>query len=78
MSKITATAARNRFGQFLEMAQAGPVNVQKNGRDVAVLLSPAEFRRLQQNGASRVNPRLELLIDESMEQRDAIYKALAK
>ena len=35
MSEITATDAKNRFGQVLEMAQAEPVHVQKNGSSSA-------------------------------------------
>jgi len=35
MAKMTATDAKNKFGQVLEMAQAEPVAIQKNGRDVA-------------------------------------------
>ena len=45
MAKITATDAKNRFGQVLEMARTEPVHVQKNGRDVAVVISPEEFER---------------------------------
>ena len=48
MSTITATDAKNRFGQVLEMARSEPVRVQKNGRDVAVVLSPEEFERYQE------------------------------
>ena len=38
MSAISATDAKNRFGQVLESARTEPVHVQKNGRDVAVRL----------------------------------------
>lgn len=52
MSKITATNARQKFGQFLEMAQTEPVHVQKYGRDVAVLVSATEYRRLKKSAPS--------------------------
>ncbi len=79
MSAITATEAKNRFGQLLEMAQAGPVHVQKNGRDVAVVLSPEEFRRLlADKPAPKVRPAVEVLLRRSIERHDELYKALAK
>jgi prevent-host-death family protein len=45
---LTATNAKNRFGEMIDMAQAGPVRVQRQGRDVAVVLSPKEFRRISE------------------------------
>jgi prevent-host-death family protein len=79
MAAMSATEAKNRFGQALEMAQAGPVHVQKNGRDVAVMISPEEFRRLSAGReAPRVRPAVEALLARSIKQHDALYKALAK
>lgn len=46
MSAITATDRRNKFGQVLEMARAGPVRIQENGRDVAVVVSPEQYEAL--------------------------------
>src|SRR4051794_24843613 len=66
MSAITATDAKNRFGQVLEMGRAEPVHVQKNGRDVAVVLSPEEFQRYQQAiQRGGVNPLIARLYEES-------------
>lgn len=56
MRTLTATDARNRFGELIDMAQAGPVFVQRQGRDVAVVLSPEEFRRLSEAASGKVNP----------------------
>lgn len=47
MREVTATAAKNRFGQLLDAAQRGPVRVTKNGRAVTVMLSVGEFERLR-------------------------------
>jgi prevent-host-death family protein len=78
MAAMTATEAKNRFGQALDMAQAGPVHIQKNGRDVAVLLSAEEYRRLQAGkGAPQVRPAVEALLARSIERHGALYKALA-
>ena len=79
MSAITATDAKNRFGQLLEMARAEPVHVQKNGRDVAVVLSPEEYARLTASAeAPRVRPAIEALLRRSIVRRKSLYEALAK
>lgn len=79
MNTITATDAKNRFGQVLDMAQAAPVHVQKNGRDVAVVLSAAEYESLvAERSRPRVNPRVEALHRESMKRWAKVYEALAK
>lgn len=79
MSEITATDAKNRFGQVLEMAQAEPVRIQKNGRDVAVVLSPEEYRKLvEQAGTPKVQSIVENLLARSIDRRRSLYEALAK
>jgi len=79
MDTISATDAKNKFGQVLEMAQAEPVRVQKNGRDVAVVLSPQQYDAMQrENDASRVNPLIVKLHGESVKRWGKVYEALAK
>jgi len=79
MAEISATDAKNRFGQMLEMAQAGPVRIQKNGRDVAVVLSPEQYSALQREGsAPRVNPLIQKLHKDSLSRWGKVYEALAK
>jgi prevent-host-death family protein len=79
MSSITATDAKNRFGQVLEMARTEPVHVQKNGRDVAVVVSPEQFARMQAAAAKpAVNPLVARLHNESVERYRKVYEALAK
>ena len=79
MTAISATDAKNRFGQVLEMAQAEPVHIQKNGRDVGVLISPAEYERLNAaNSSPKVRPAVERLLAKSIERRKSLYEALAK
>jgi prevent-host-death family protein len=79
MSTITATDAKNRFGQVLEMARTEPVRVQKNGRDVGVVISPEEFQRYQDvMSAPKVRPRIEDLLQKSIKKRKSLYEALAK
>jgi prevent-host-death family protein len=79
VSTITATDAKNRFGQVLEMARTEPVRVQKNGRDVGVVISPEEFERYQAVMATpKVRPRIEELLQRSIKKRESLYQALAK
>lgn len=79
MAAITATEAKNKFGQVLEMAQAEPVRIQKNGRDVAIVLSPEQYGALVANSnAPKVRPIVETLMAKSIERRRSLYEALAK
>jgi len=78
MKTITASAAKNRFGELIDMAQSEPVRVQRQGRDVAVVLSPEEFRRLSEAARGRVSPAVERLHAESVKRWARVYEALAK
>ena len=75
----SATDAKNRFGEVLEMARKEPVHIQKNGRDVAVVLSPEEYQSLQQ-ALTRpvVNPLVVKLHEDSVRRYREVYEALAK
>ena len=77
MQSNTASEAKNKFGQLLEMAQAEPIRILKNGRDVAVMLSPEDFKRLLDN-KSNVNPVVIKLHEKSMSRWAKVYEALAK
>ncbi len=79
MSTVTATEAKNRFGQVLDMAQAGPVRIQKSGRDVAVVLSAEQYATLTaQAPQPKVRPAIERLMAKSIDKRASLYEALAK
>ncbi|HEV2896936.1 MAG TPA: type II toxin-antitoxin system Phd/YefM family antitoxin [Pseudaminobacter sp.] len=78
MKTLSATDAKNRFGELIDMAQAGPVRVQRQGRDVAVVLSPGEFRRLSEAAGDKVNPAVQKLHAESAKRWAKVYEALAK
>jgi prevent-host-death family protein len=49
--QVTATEAKNRFGQMLDAAQAGPVIIEKSGRRHSVLLSMREYEALRRSSA---------------------------
>ncbi|MBL8599387.1 MAG: type II toxin-antitoxin system Phd/YefM family antitoxin [Devosia sp.] len=79
MVEISATDAKNKFGEVLEMARKEPVRIQKNGRDVAVMLSAEEYKRLaEESSAPRVNPLVVKLHAESVKRWGKVYEALAK
>lgn len=78
MKVFSASDAKNRFGQLIDMAQAEPVRVQRQGRDIAVVISPEEFRRLAEAARGRVNPAVERLHAESAARWARVYEALAK
>lgn len=76
---MTATDAKNRFGELLDLARRQPVHVQKNGRTVAVMLSPEEYRHLvEASAAPKVRPIVEKLLEKSIERRRSLYEALAR
>lgn len=79
MARINATDAKNRFGQLLEMAKVEPVHVQKNGRDVGVVISPEQYERLLElSSAPKVRPAIDDLLAKSIERRRSLYQALAR
>ena len=47
MKKVAATEAKNRLGAILDEAQREPIVIQRQDRDVAVVLSMAEFERIR-------------------------------
>jgi prevent-host-death family protein len=48
MLEITATDAKNRFGQMLDACQTEPVFIAKSGRRHGVLLSMQQYQLLSQ------------------------------
>jgi antitoxin Phd len=78
MKILSASNAKNRFGEMIDMAQSGPVRVQRQGRDVAVVLSPEEFQRLSEAASGRISPAMRKLHADSARRWAKVYKALAK
>ncbi|HEX9465479.1 MAG TPA: type II toxin-antitoxin system Phd/YefM family antitoxin [Alphaproteobacteria bacterium] len=46
MIKVSSTEFQNEVGRYIDAAQAEPVVVTSHGREKAVVISPAEYRRL--------------------------------
>jgi prevent-host-death family protein len=76
MKVVQATEAKNRFGEMLEDAISEPVVIQKNGRDVAVLMSKAEFD-LHYRTVSK-KELVQRYHEESIEKFGPLYEALAR
>lgn len=47
MRTVSATEAKQRLAALLDAAQREPVMIRRQKRDVAVILSPAEYDRLR-------------------------------
>ena len=47
MKTVSSTEIKNRLGQYLESTIGEPVLIEKAGRPVAVVVSYAEYQRLQ-------------------------------
>jgi prevent-host-death family protein len=76
MKTVQATEAKNNFGKLLEDALVEPVTIQKNGREVAVILSFEVFKSLTQNAGVGADVRTSL--ERSIKRWDDVYRALAK
>lgn len=44
---MSASDAKNNFGELLDFAKTRPMKIEKNGRPVAVVISAEEFERLE-------------------------------
>lgn len=76
MKTIQATDAKNRFGELLEDTASGPVRIQKNGRDVAVVMSSTDYDQHFQKASRKAL--VERYHEESIERFGPLYEALAK
>jgi prevent-host-death family protein len=47
MKSVPATEAKNRLGAILDEAQRGPIVIRRQDRDIAVVLSMADYERLR-------------------------------
>ena len=48
MKTVAATEAKNRLGALLDDAQREPIVIRRQDRDIAVVLSMADYERLQE------------------------------
>ncbi|MCB1448916.1 MAG: type II toxin-antitoxin system prevent-host-death family antitoxin [Nitratireductor sp.] len=76
MRRFTATEAKNRFGELLELSSSEPVAISKSGRNIRVVLSVEEYDRLVKSGSKREMVRK--YHEESMAEFEELYQELAK
>lgn len=48
MKTLASKEAKDHFGELLDTAQREPVTIEKKGRPVAVVMSLAEYKRLEE------------------------------
>lgn len=52
MKTVAATEAKNRLGAILDAAQREPIVIRRQDRDIAVVLSMADYDRLRSSNVS--------------------------
>ena len=52
MRYVSASEAKQRLAALLDAAQREPVTIRRQNRDVAVVVSPADFQRLTRNNVA--------------------------
>lgn len=77
MKRFSATDAKNRFGELMEQSGNEPVAIQKNGRDVRIVLAAEEYERLV-SASSGLDPSVKSSLERSMKRWDKLYTALAR
>ena len=80
MRDITASDAKNRFGELLDTVLEEPVVIRRDGRDVAVVVSAAEFARLRDGAVEpdTASERVKALHEVGTRRYASVYKALAE
>ncbi|MCG7873099.1 MAG: type II toxin-antitoxin system Phd/YefM family antitoxin [Candidatus Thiodiazotropha lotti] len=63
MTKMSANAAKARFGELLDTARREPVTIEKHGRPVAVILSTEEYEELEALKLFRLRSELGIGLD---------------
>jgi len=55
MQIVSATHAKQNFAAILDQSQREPVRIQRHERDIAVIISSAEYDRLRQDPWAEFN-----------------------
>ena len=65
MQTISATDAKQKFAALLDTAQREPVRIQRHDRDIAVLVSAEEYRRLSGSQWDELNRLMDQMSSEA-------------
>ena len=68
MKTVAATEAKNRLGAILDAAQREPIVIRRQDRDIAVVLSMADYDRLR---SANIGAFLDLRNEIAAEAREA-------
>jgi prevent-host-death family protein len=71
METISATFAKNNFGEVWEKAKNGPVDVSRYGIPVAVIMSPECYGEMEQNRRRLGRPHQFGLLSDTLREIDA-------
>lgn len=64
LEKLTANTAKTRFGELLLKAQKAPVQIDKNGQPVAIVMSIEDYELTEQIKRELLQQRLQLAHQE--------------
>jgi prevent-host-death family protein len=78
MRTLSNDNGRIKLRELIEAVRAEPVTVLENGEPVAVVLSPAEFDRLEERDRIRRQAKERLRLTISSIQRDASERGLTE
>jgi prevent-host-death family protein len=78
MRKLSNDAGRIELRELIETVRNEPVTVLENGEPVAVVLSPAEFDRLEEQDRIRREAKVRLRETISVIQREAAERGLTE
>ena len=71
MDALSANEAKTHFGEFLLKAQRSPVQISKNGKAVAVVLSMEDYQEIEQL-------KLQMLKERAHRAKEAYENGLCK
>jgi prevent-host-death family protein len=76
--KLSKDTGRINLGELIEAARREPVTIVENGKPVAVVLSPSEFNRLEEQDRIRREAKARLRKTIAAIQREATSRGLTE
>lgn len=76
MFTLNANEAKTNFGKMLLKVQSEPVEIKKNGTAVAVVLSTAEYERMEALKMELVKSRFENIDEGDLQEGDSFLDEL--
>jgi len=65
MKTVSATDAKQRFAALLDAAQREPVLIRRQNRDVAVIISPEEYKRIRRSNIEELERTMDRISAEA-------------